>query len=285
MRPPTATPLQILHSHSTFSVLDGASTVEAYVLHAKEHGLTHCGLTDHGYALGLHDLAKQCAKHDITPINGVEFYTMPRAGYNFIGKPYDYGHITLWAANAVGYKNLITLASRSWMPDRVIHKWGKPKPRITFEDMAAFSDGIICGSGCIEGPIAKPLLRGEMDEAILNANLLKDIYGDRLYFEVMPHAVDRNYSAEAVIKVKGMNGVEYAFAATDMVETPNGQMTAEEAMKARVTEIWSPSPVRVQDGLILAPGEVECGREVGGRVAEFTHEPDMGPVRNIETSE
>ena len=132
MKCPTDSPLHIIHAHTVYSVLDGASTVKEYVDYAKSHGLGACGICDHGFALGLHDLITACKKADITPITGIEFYLSPRPDYVFNGKPYDYGHISLWAMNDIGYKSLLDLASLSWLPNKVVKKWGKPKPRITW---------------------------------------------------------------------------------------------------------------------------------------------------------
>lgn len=255
MRPPTSLPLHVLHSHSVYSVLDGASTVDEYISYVKTHGLGACGLCDHGFALGLHELITKCNKADVTPIPGVEFYLQPRDGYVFNQneKPYEFGHLTLWAMNQQGYSNLIALATRSWMPGRVVKRWGKPKPRITWDDLALYNEDLICGSGCIEGPIAKPLLRGEADEAVLNANVLNEMFGDRLYFEVMPHAVNRDYCKDRVVCVKDERGNEYTFLPTDMVDTPEGRMTVDEAREKRVNEIWAPFPARFQERPILDP--------------------------------
>lgn len=152
-----------------------------------------------------------------------------------------------------GYKNILALASKSWAPERVVKRYGKPKPRITWDDIATFNEGLLCGSGCIEGPIAKPLLRGETDEAVLNASVLNEIFGDRLYFEVMPHAVDRNYCKDQVITVRDMRGTTYSFLPTDTVETPEGRITIAEAMQRQVSEIWDPIPNRFQERRILGP--------------------------------
>src|ERR1035437_10589193 len=99
---PTSSPIHILHAHTVYSVLDGASTVDEYVKYSKDHGLGYCGICDHGYSLGLHDLITKCNKGNIIPLAGIEFYWKPRPDAVFIEKPYDYGHLTLWAQNEIG---------------------------------------------------------------------------------------------------------------------------------------------------------------------------------------
>ena len=255
---PTQSPVHILHAHTVYSTLDGASTVDEYVEYAKTHGLGACGICDHGYALGLHDLITKCNANGIKSLPGIEFYLSPRPGYRFLGKPYDYGHISLWAQNMQGYRTLLTLASISWQPGRTVTRFGKPKPRITWEDMEIYNEGLICGSGCIEGPIAKPLLRGEPEEAVQNAHVLKDIFGDRLYFEVMPHAVTKNYQSKnskqpGVVSVTGEDGEVYYFLETDSLDTDRGPMLAKDAFQQQVTEVWSAAPERHQNSIITGP--------------------------------
>lgn len=248
MRPPTNKPIHILHAHSKWSVLDGAATVDEYVEYAKANGLGACANTEHGMVLGLHDLVTKCHKAGIKPICGNEIYLMPRPDYQFKGKEYKYNHLTLWAQNEVGYKNLMAISSRSWGADRVTMAFGNPKPRVNWEDLDLYREGIICGSGCIEGPIAKPILRGEHQEAYKNAAILKDIFGDRLFFEVMPHLVDRNYHEEAV-EVTNEAGRTFTFALSDTVDTPEGRMTVVDAMKKGVLEISDPVPARAGQGV------------------------------------
>ena len=45
---PAARPFVHLHCHSHYSLLDGASEIEALVKRAKEHGMNALALTDHG---------------------------------------------------------------------------------------------------------------------------------------------------------------------------------------------------------------------------------------------
>lgn len=246
---PTKSQLQLIHQHSTTSLLDAISTVSEYIAYAKTHGLTACGLTDHGVALGLHSLITKCNKVGIKPMPGVEFYLSPHPDAKFEGKPYDMMHITIVAKNQVGYKNLIQLSSRSWMPGRVVYKWGVPKPRIAWEDMELFREGLVCGSGCIEGPIAKPLLKGEQEHALRNASHLVDIFGrDNLFMEIMPHSVNKDYSREELFVVETEQGTRLSFRPSDTVMTPDGRLTVTEVRERGITDIWDPIPKRSQDG-------------------------------------
>jgi DNA polymerase-3 subunit alpha len=233
------------------SMLDGASAVEEYVKYAKNSGLGICSCTDHGWLSGAYDLISKSNKAGIRPVPGIEVYLSPHPAHISENiKPDGYFHLTLWAYNNIGYKNLVSLASSSWNDGKPVTRWGKSKPRASWEDLANYREGVIAGSGCIEGPIGKCLLHGEVDEAKRNADRLKEIFGDKLFFEVFPAAVDRDFVKLDSVKVVGENGVIYRFLQTDILQTNLGEMTALEATSKRPSEIYLVTPVRVQDGEI-----------------------------------
>ena len=242
---PTQAPLHVIHAHSVWSVLDAAATVDEYINHVKENDLGFLSLTEHGYCIGWHDLVTKCHKHNIKPCCGCEVYLMPRSDIDFDGqKPFKYYHLTLLAKNEIGHKNIRDLSSRAWGPDRITKAFGQPKPRTTFEDLSLYSEGVICGSGCIEGPISKHILRNEPREALKNAEILKDIYGDNLFMEVMPSSVDHDFCAE-LIEVEDEEGNKYSLLPDDTVETDQGRMTVSDAMGKNILDIRNPIPMRV----------------------------------------
>lgn len=250
MSVPTQAPVEILHAHTTMSMLDGASPVKDYITYAVDRGLKLCSCTDHGWLSGIYDLISQSNKAGIMPVAGCEFYLKPHPQHQFSGKEYDYFHLTVWASNSVGYQNLVALATRSWTEGRPITRWGKPRPRITWQDLEELNQGLIVGSGCIEGPIGKCLLKNETEQAKINAAMLQGIFGDRLFFEVMPATVDRDYVKEQSIQVRGTNGILYCFMPDDLLETDRGLITAADAVKMRPEEIYNVRTVRMQDGPI-----------------------------------
>jgi DNA polymerase III alpha subunit len=232
------------------SMLDGASPVADYIQYVKERGLPICSCTDHGWLSGAYDLISKSVKNGIKPVPGCEFYLAPHPEHHSdkITQESDYFHLTVWAFNQNGYKNLTSLASASWDEGKPVTRWGKAKPRVTWKDLQDYGEGLIVGSGCIEGPIGKCLLKGEVDEAVKNAERLKWIFGSRLFFEVFPAAVDRDYVRENSVEVVGENGVTYRFLQTDILQTDLGEMTAAEATIRRPSEIYMVTPFRVQDG-------------------------------------
>ena len=245
---PTTKKIFPLHAHTVYSLLDGVSTIKDYVSYCQRNGIEACSCTDHGYVMGLYDLYKATAGTEVKGIAGVEAYLHPGEDYEFTGgKAFPYFHLTLWSSSPKGYNSLLALSNRSWEAGRVVGIAGGYKPRITWEDLYDNNEGIICGSGCVAGPIVKPYLRGEVKMANENANKLIDIFGDRLYMEVFPHQVDRNYYTKGVVQVQGPGRIKYTFLKTDIISTEFGDITAEEAMKQKAMHIYGSVTNRPQD--------------------------------------
>jgi DNA polymerase-3 subunit alpha len=213
MTSPTNKQLIPLHTHTVYSVLDGASDISEYVEWCKDNGSPALGITDHGWMIGLMDLIDQCKENDLKPLPGCEFYIVPSPDYEFAGKPYDYYHVTAWAVNQVGYRNLLKLGSLSFGEDtvnqkyydsasksiivgqknRVVKKFGQVKPRITFEELFEFSEGLVLGSGCLIGSINKALLQKEPSGAERNLLKMLDVFRGRFFLELMPHNCTHNW--------------------------------------------------------------------------------------------
>lgn len=247
---PTSSPVLVLHAHTTMSMLDGASPVEDYITYARENSHPICSCTDHGWLTGIYDLVTKAGKTQVKSVPGCEFYLQPHPDHKFSNpeKPYDYFHLTVWASKQAGLKNLIELGTKSWEGEQPITRWGKAKPRVTWANLRDHSAGLIVGSGCIEGPIGKCLLHNEMEQAWINARMLKEIFGDRLFFELMPAKVDRDYVKGASVMVRGKNGIIYRFMPDDVLVTDEGEMTATEALSKKPTEVLFVRPSRIQDG-------------------------------------
>lgn len=211
---PTNKQLLPLHTHTVYSVLDGASTIDEYLKWCKENGASALGITDHGWMIGGNELITKSLKEGIAPLPGCEFYVVPPVDYKFAKKPYDYYHVTAWAVNEKGYRNLLKLGSISFGTEEGGHwgysKEGKPKgrvvsyfggmqrkPRITFEELFQYNEGLVLGTGCLIGALNKAYLHDEKDGAERNLQRLLSVYKDRLFVEIMPHAVTHDWDREA----------------------------------------------------------------------------------------
>ena len=217
MKSPTKSKLSPLHTHTSYSVLDGASSIDDYIKFCKQNDLPGLAVTDHGWMIGALEVWGKCKQAGIVGIPGVEFYVTPDTDYEFKGKPYAYYHVTAWAVSEAGYRNLLKLGSLSFKDDkikildfldadktkigiveksRVISRFGSPKPRITFQELLEHNEGLVLGSGCLIGSINKALLNGEITGAERNLMKLMEVYKGRIFVELMPHICDHDYSRE-----------------------------------------------------------------------------------------
>ncbi|NDB85565.1 MAG: DNA polymerase III subunit alpha, partial [Alphaproteobacteria bacterium] len=93
----------------------------------------------------------------------------------------NYFHIVLLAKNQQGLENLNKLNEIAWTEG--FYK----KPRIDFEVLQKYKDGIIVLSACMSGLIAKAIEVGEYAEAKKHIEWFKENFADDFYIEVMPH--------------------------------------------------------------------------------------------------
>lgn len=165
-----------LHVHSDASVLDGMRPIEQTVLHAKEVGFGGFALTDHGTLANWPRYLHAMKDANLKPIFGVEAYMADGERADKKAKTH---HITLIAANKDGYHNIISMTSEA-------HRTGfVRKPRIDWELLGEHSDGVICLSGCRAGLISRKLGEGDTKGAAIQYARLKEIFGDRLWMEIM----------------------------------------------------------------------------------------------------
>lgn len=171
-----------LHLHTEFSLLDGLGRINDYMAKATEYGMSHIALTDHGVMYGALDWYRAAKSHDLTPIIGVEAYLAPgsmsdrQTRQNF--------HLLLLAENEKGYRNLLKLSSKASI-DGFYYR-----PRIDLDLLNELSDGLICTSACLGGPVANNYLEAKDSEAERMAASLADIFGsDRFFLEVQDHGM------------------------------------------------------------------------------------------------
>ena len=127
-----------LHVHTHYSLLDGATRIQALVERAKEFDMPAVAITDHGNMFGAIEFYTAARKVGIKPIIGCEAYLTAgdrRLKESTEGK--NTFHLLLLAMNLQGYKNLIKLASIGYTEGFY------RKPRIDKEILRELSDGLI----------------------------------------------------------------------------------------------------------------------------------------------
>ena len=190
-----------LHVHTEYSLLDGSSKISELVQRVKELGMDSIAITDHGVMYGVIDFYKAAKAAGVKPIIGCEVYVAPgsrfdresrqRAGRRMEGSSIDegasderYHHLVLLAENDTGYSNLVKLVSRGFTEGFYY------KPRVDYEVLEEYHEGIIALSACLAGAVATCLRRGQYEEAKKEALRLREIFGkDNFYLELQDHGI------------------------------------------------------------------------------------------------
>ena len=179
-----------LHVHTEYSLLDGACRIKPLVARAKELGCDALAITDHGAMYGVVEFYKECKAQGIKPIIGCEVYVAPRSMTDKEGRAdKDYAHLILLVQNAQGYQNLIRLVSEGFTRGFYY------KPRIDYDLLSRFSEGLICTSACIGGDIPQLLLGGDWDGAEALAKRLSAMFPGRFYIELQDHGLAPQHTA------------------------------------------------------------------------------------------
>lgn len=193
-----------LHVHTEYSLLDGACRIKELVEAAKNKGQKALAVTDHGVMYGAVDFYKAAKTQGIKPIIGCEVYVAPRSRFDKT-KEYDgsYRHLCLLCKNAVGYRNLTAMVSKSFTEGFY------SKPRIDEELLEAHSDGLIALSACLSGKVPKYLLENEYDKALETALKYDSLFGHgNYYLELQNHGMEAEERvAPQLIRISKETGI------------------------------------------------------------------------------
>ena len=182
-----------LHLHTEFSLLDGAISLDNLVSYGKKHNLKALAITDHGNIFAAVKFFQKCKAAGIKPILGIEAYFTPDA--NIKNHQEKYYHLIILVQNEIGYKNLCKLISFSYQKGFYF------KPRIDFEQLEKYQEGLIITSACLGGYIPSLLMNNEAERAHQAINWFKRVFGDRFYFEIQPE----DQEEQAILNKKLLN--------------------------------------------------------------------------------
>src|SRR5256712_9720318 len=158
-----------LHTHSSYSFLDGASDVEDLVDAAVERGMDALALTDTNGLYGAVRFWNAAKDAGIRPLYGAEIQTL------------DFGHLVLIARDRIGWRSLCRTISAAQLAGE------KTKPRATLALVAENAEGLFALAGCAYGAVPRAMRGGDVDAARDALSRLAGIFGERCYVELSDH--------------------------------------------------------------------------------------------------
>ena len=158
-----------LHTHSSYSFLDGASSVDDLVAAAVERGMDTLALTDTDGLYGAVRFWNAAKEAGIRPIYGTELETL------------DFGHLVLIARDETGWRSLCRIVSKAQLAGE------KTKPRATLELVRDDPEGLFALTGCAHGRVPRLVRAGDTDGAREALAALAGIFGERCFVELSDH--------------------------------------------------------------------------------------------------
>ena len=214
-----------LHAASAFSFLEGASQPEDLIARAQELEIPAIALLDRNGFYGSARMHTAGDRNSIRAHVGAEISTSalgsesvprltpaPWLPHQHPGEP---ARLPLLCASRTGYQNLCQLITQFKMREPT-----KAEGAATHDDLAQYSEGLLCLTGGDEGPLASALTTGGEPAARALLEQLTRLYGpNNVYVELQRHherdEEARNQAALSLARsmqlpVVATNGVRYA---------------------------------------------------------------------------
>jgi DNA polymerase-3 subunit alpha len=160
-----------LHIHSAYSLAEGALKIPDLIGLCQNNNMPAVAVTDTNNLFGALEFAIYASKGGIQPIIGCQV----QLGLE--------GHqLVLLVQSEKGYRNLCKLVSQSYMEGDDTHE-----PYIDIDDLKDSSEGLICLTGGVEGPVSQYILHNQVKKSEEILKLLKKIFPESLYIELQRH--------------------------------------------------------------------------------------------------
>ena len=176
-----------LHTHSEYSLLDGANRIPDLLDRVQALGMDSLAITDHGNLHGAWQFYTEAKARNVRPILGFEAYLAFGSRLKR-ERPTDapgvYSHLVLLARNRRGYHNLVKLSSIGFLEGYY------RRPRIDREVLERHHEGLIGLAACLSGEIALYLRQGNYEAAKASAQYFARVFGpDGFWLEVQSHGI------------------------------------------------------------------------------------------------
>src|SRR3989475_11135902 len=186
--PPSRMAFVHLHTHSEYSLLDGANRIPELLDRVQALGMDSLAITDHGNLHGAWQFYSEARARKVRPILGFEAYVAFGDRHKRERPPPEapgpYSHLVLLARSRTGYHHLVKLSSIGFLEGFY------RRPRIDREVLERYSDGLIGLAACLSGEIALSLRQGNYEAAKASAQYFAGVFGPNgFWLEVQAHGM------------------------------------------------------------------------------------------------
>ncbi len=192
-----------LRLHTEYSLLEGAVPVKKLIGLAAGMDMPAVAVTDTNNMFAALEFSEYASKAGIQPIIGCQVdirYTQADPGK----KPEAPAPVVLLAKSEAGYMNLMKINSCAYLDQ------GNEVPQVNMQELAQYSDGLICLTGGPDGPIGRLLRQGQRPKAELLMDQFFEIYGDSLYVELQRHPGENGVTEAEKLSERGHVEMAYA---------------------------------------------------------------------------
>ncbi|MFD1911680.1 DNA polymerase III subunit alpha [Halodurantibacterium flavum] len=211
-----------LRVHTEYSLLEGAVPVKKLIKLCEAQGMPAVAVTDTNNLFAALEFSVTASGAGVQPIIGCQVavdYDPAQPGE----RPRPPAPVVLQAQSEQGYMNLMKLNSCLYLDA------GGQLPAVTVDELAQYSEGLICLTGGPDGPVGRQLQAGQTAKAQALMERLAAIYRDRLYVELQRHPGEGGQTPDAE-RATEQGFVEMAYAmdlplvATNDVYFPRPEM-------------------------------------------------------------
>lgn len=197
-------------------MLDASIKLDELFKRVKELGQTSIAITDHGNMYGAVEFYKKAQEYNIKPIIGCECYIC--SDVTVMSRENTMYHLILLAKNEIGRFNLQRLVKES-----TLYKFNK-RPRIDFQILEKYHEGLICLSACMAGEVSKSLSSGEIEKAMKIAKKYKQLFKDDYYIEYQAHSeIEQQKLNKQLIMIANALNIKYVVTCDAHYLTPEEQ--------------------------------------------------------------
>jgi DNA polymerase-3 subunit alpha len=229
-----------LRAHSAYSLSEGAIKVKKLVELARKNDMPAIGIADTGNLFGALEFSATAVDMGVQPIIGCNLGIRRETdgGLGRQGKAPEPDRLLLIAQNETGWANLSKLSSRAYLETP-----GGETPQVSLDQVAALSEGLLCLTGGIGGPVGRLLADGQADAAAALLDRLQAAFAGRLYIELMRHGLPAEARIEPAL-------LDLAYARDLPLVATNDVYFADESMAAAHDALLC-----IADGRFLADQE------------------------------